>query len=100
MRALPYFMFVAAVGAMLTYHWSVAPQLRWMAATLTPFFLGVAAIAWGVNEVRDGKALIYRAPYRASRSKQPLTFWTVILVFRFAIGAALLGAVVWRLAMA
>jgi len=44
MRALPYFMFIAAVGAMLTYHSSMAPQVRWMAATLTPFFLGVSAI--------------------------------------------------------
>ena len=95
MRALPYFMFIAAVGAMLTYHWSMAPAVRWMAATLVAFFLGVGAIGWGVNELRDGKALVYN--YTASRAQRPFTFWTVILVFRFAIGAVLLVAVAWRL---
>lgn len=97
MRALSYFMFIAAIGAMVTYHWSTAPAARWMAATLTPLFLGIAAIVWGVKELREGRALIYN--YTASRTERPFTFWTVILVFRFAIGAELLGAVVWRLAL-
>lgn len=51
----------------------------------------------GVKELREGRALIYN--YTASRTERPFTFWTVILVFRFAIGAELLGAVVWRLAL-
>jgi len=82
---------------MLSYHWSASPEISWMSATLVPFFLGIAAIGWGVNELKSGRALVYN--YMASRAKLPLTFWMVILVFRFGIGALLLAAVAWRFAM-
>ena len=95
MRLLPYFLFIAAIGSMLSYHWGSSPAISWMSATLVLFFLGLTAIAWGVNELNSGKALVYN--YMASRTKRPRTFWMVILVFRFGIGAALLAAAAWRL---
>ena len=47
MRALPYFMFIPALGAMLAYHLSMVPAVRSMAVTLNPLLLLIAAIVWG-----------------------------------------------------
>jgi len=63
---------------------------------LVVFSFGTAAILWGIQDLRSGPALVVN--YYASRSERPFTFWTVILLFRFAIGAVLLAALVWRLA--
>lgn len=97
LKSLPYLSFLAGVGGALVYHFSHDPGVRWYAATSVPFFFGLAAIFWGVQELRAGEALIYRAPYMASRIKQPVVFWIIILVFRFVIGAVLLLAFAWRI---
>jgi len=96
MRPFPYISFIAAVGVMLTYHWSMSPGLRWTAAAALPFFLGFAAIGWGLNALSSGETVVYN--YSASRAKRPFTFWTNVLVFRFAIGVVLIAGGVWHLA--
>jgi hypothetical protein len=50
-----------------------------------------------VNELRAGRALVLSNS--ATRDRQPFVFWTVILVFRFAIGAVLVAAGLWGLAV-
>lgn len=89
-------MFLAAIAATLVFHWSKNAETQWPSATSVPLLFGIAAIGWGYQELRAGKALIHRAPYMASRTERPLVFWTVILVFGFAIGLVLLAAFVWR----
>lgn len=96
MRALPYISFVAAVGVMLIFHWSMSSGVRWTAAAVLPFLLGVAAIGWGFNALSSGETVVYN--YSASRAERPFTFWTNILVFRFAIGVVLIAGGVWHIA--
>jgi hypothetical protein len=98
LKALPYISFIAGIGAALIYHWTEGTDIGWYASTSVAFFFGIAAIFWGLNELNAGEALIYRAPYTASRANQPIVFWIIILIFRFLIGAVLIAGFVWRLA--
>lgn len=89
-------MFIAAVGAMLTYRWNMSPDVRWTVAAMLPFLLGFAGIGWGLNALSSGETVVYN--YSASRAEQPFTFWANVLVFRFAIGAFLIAGGMWHLA--
>lgn len=95
--ALPYLSFLAGIGGALVFRWSGDAAIRWYAATSVPLFFAIAAIFWGINEIGAGEALIYRAPYTASRARQPVLFWTIILVFRFTPGILLLLGFFWRI---
>jgi hypothetical protein len=70
-------------------------NLKYLHHLLIVAGFGTAAILWGLQDLRAGRALmIYDYAYRAER---PFAFWTIILVLRFAMGAVLLAALAWRL---
>lgn len=87
-------LFAAGVAAVYAYS-SMDATVHRIAPFLVVFSFGAAAIFRGVQELRAGRVLVIH--HRASRAERPVTFWTVVLVFRFAPGAALLAALVWRL---
>jgi cytochrome bd-type quinol oxidase subunit 2 len=68
-------------------------QQRWAALMATS--LGLSLVLWGISELATGKALVHRR--RAAREERPITFWIVIVVFRFLVGAVLVLAGLWRL---
>lgn len=94
-RWVPYATFVVAIGVAYAYSHTHDPRLRWLESGVFAALLGVSGILWGVNELRSGRALVITQT--AFREDQPFVFWSVILVFRFAIGAVLLAAGLWRL---
>ncbi len=95
MKYLPYGLFVVALGVAWGYSHTHDPTGRRIESGVFALLLGVSALLWGVNELRSGRALVVRQ--KAVRADQPFVFWSVILVFRFAIGVVLLGAGLWRL---
>lgn len=97
MKYLPYGVFVAAIGVAWAYSHTEDPARQRMESGVFVFLLGVSALLWGVNELRSGKAVVIRET--AYREDQPFVYWSVILVFRFAIGLVLLGAGLWRLTL-
>lgn len=95
MRYLASGIFVVAIGVAWGYSHTSDPDLLWLESGVFALLLGLSGLLWGVSELRSGKALVITET--AYREEQPFVFWTVILVFRFAIGAVLLGAGLWRL---
>lgn len=95
MKYLPYGLFAVALGVAWGFSRTHDPSLRRVESGVFALLLGLSAVLWGVNELRSGKALIIHES--ALREERPFVFWSVILVFRFAIGAILLGAGLWRL---
>ena len=96
LKYLPYMLFAAGIVAAWEYKHSDDPAVHRMAPLLIVFSFGTAAILWGIQDLRSGRALVIH--YHAARSERPFTYWAVVLLFRFAMGAVLLGALIWRLA--
>lgn len=98
MKYLPYLLFVAALGAAYAYREAQDPTLKMVTSGFFAVLLGAAGILWGVQELRAGSALIVHR--NAFRDDQPIVFWSVILIFRFTIGAVMIAAGLWHLMQA
>ena len=97
MRYLPPAIFLMALAVGYGSSRSHDPGDRRLGAGVFALLMGISALLWGVNELRAGRALVLSNS--ATRDRQPFVFWTVILVFRFAIGAVLVAAGLWGLAV-
>lgn len=96
LKYLPYLLFTAGIFAAWEFKHSDDPAVHHAAPLFLVFSFGTSAILWGIQDLRSGRTLVIN--YYASRAERPFTYWTVILLFRFAMGIILLGALVWRLA--
>lgn len=87
--------FVLAVAAAWAFSQTerAGIQQRW--AGLMATSLGLSLVLWGLSELSTGRALVYRQ--RTARQEHPVTFWIVLVVFRFLIAAVLALAGLWRL---
>jgi hypothetical protein len=90
MKYLPHGLFVAALGLAYAYSHTAAPHLKQLEAGYFALLLGASGILWGRNELRSGRTLVVNRA--VGRSENPVVFWIVIVIFRFAIGLIMLAA--------
>jgi hypothetical protein len=94
-RYWPHLVAVLALGAAFVHGKATDPRVQRVSAGLVPLLLGVPMLGWGLRELRAGSVLVQRR--HARREEHPATFWIVLLAFRFAPGAVMVGAGLWYL---
>lgn len=95
MRYLPYFPLALAVLLILVVINSEDPSTRQTLAGWVAVLLGLSATLAGVKAVLRGRVLMRTR--EATREGEPVAFWTTVLLFRFLLGAILIGAGFWSL---
>jgi hypothetical protein len=83
-------LFAVAMWEGWRFHTAASEASQVDAASRLVTFLGLSLFAWAGSEHARGEVLVYRR--RASRSRQPAMYWTVLVVFRLLVGASLLAA--------